>query len=269
MNYSKSIVLGWRQCQIWLLSLACVLFSVQAMAADVAANVSFVSGLVTATSRSTATRELAKGSDVFSGDSIDTLDNGRIQMRFTDGGLVSLMPGTTFSVDEYLYPGKTAEDGSLVFGMLRGGLRTITGSIGKIKHENYELKTPVATLGIRGTEYVAVLNPANTLRVHVGKGKVVITNDQGTLEVPEGRNAVVSLGHAPELTEQGPLYSASAIGGDKLTMEGLSGQDPLWPDLTPQSVIPSAGGIPGNVAPIVPPSGGNNTNPPSSGGTVP
>lgn len=227
MNYSKLAGLSWRQCQLWLLSLACLfLFSAQAALAEIAANVSFVSGTVTASASGATARELAKGNDIFSGDTIDTSDNGRIQMRFTDGGLVSLMPGTTFSVDEYLHEGKAADDGSLVFGMLRGGMRTITGSIGKIKHENYELKTPVATLGIRGTEYVAVIGPPDTLRVHVGKGKVVITNDHGTLEVPEGRSAVVVLGSAPEFTEQGPLYVASAIGGDKSDLYGLVDQDP-------------------------------------------
>ncbi|MBP6020050.1 MAG: FecR domain-containing protein [Burkholderiaceae bacterium] len=270
MNYSKFAGLGWRQCQLWLLSLACLfLLNGQALA-EVAANVSFVSGVVTASTSGASARELAKGNDIFSGDSIDTADNGRIQMRFTDGGLVSLMPRTTFSVDEYLHEGKSAEDGSLVFGMLRGGMRTITGSIGKIKHENYELKTPVATLGIRGTEYVAVIGPPDTLRVHVGKGKVVITNDHGTLEVPEGRNAVVVLGSAPEFSDQGPQYLAAGIGGDKALIAGLIDQDPYGVDVTldmptafdeaqrlasnpPPGVTPPTGPVAPPVTPPAPP----------------
>lgn len=238
MNYSKYIhrpampglVLA-RQCQLLLLVIAS-LFLLPAVAwAEIAANVSFVSGTVTAQASGASERELAKGHDIFSGDSIDTAENGRIQMRFTDGGLVSLMPRTLFSVDEYLHEGKATGDDSLVFGMLRGGMRTITGSIGKIKHESYEVKTPVATLGIRGTEYVAVIGPPDTLRVHVGEGKVVITNDHGTLEVGAGKKAVVVLGSAPELTEKGPLYIASAPGGDGSVIDGIVSQDPLWRDV--------------------------------------
>jgi len=198
----------------------------QTARAEVAANVDFVAGLVTAVASGHPERELAKDSDIHEGDRIDTSGNGRVQLRFTDGGLVSLMPLTTFSVDEYRQAGQPEGEASLVFGMLRGGMRTITGTIGKARPESYELKTPVATLGIRGTEYVAVLNPPNTLRVHVGRGKVVITNEYGSLDVPSGRNAVVTLGGAPALSEQGPLYLAAGPGGDRLVAEGEIRQDP-------------------------------------------
>lgn len=206
---------------------------------EVAANVHFASGYVAATAPGAAARELAKGDDVYSGDRVDTADNGRVQMRFTDGGLLSLMPNTTFSVDEYLHEGKAEEDASLVFGLLKGGLRTVTGTIGQVQHDQYELKTPVATLGIRGTEYVAVLRPANTLRVHVGRGKVVITNDQGSLEVPEGRNAVVTLGSAPEFSEQGPQYQATGPMGDRLVATYQHHQDPHL--LDPRANMPEFG----------------------------
>lgn len=194
--------------------------------AEIAANVHFASGYVTATAHDNAVRELAKDADVNSGDRVDTSENGRVQMRFTDGGLVSLMPNSTFSVDEYLHEGQSDDDASLVFGLLRGGLRTVTGAIGKVKHDQYELRTPVATLGIRGTEYTAVLRPANTLRVHVGRGKVVITNDRGSLEVPEGRNAVVSLGQAPEFSDKEPHYQATGPRGDRLHVSAPVSQDP-------------------------------------------
>lgn len=202
-----------------------------------AASVHFVSGYVAATAPASAARQLAKGDDLFRSDRVDTEDNGRIQMRFTDGGLVSLMPGSTFTIDEYFHEGGPEEDAALVFGLLRGGLRTVTGTIGQVKHEQYELKTPIATLGIRGTEYIAVIRPANTLRVHVGRGKVVITNDHGTLEVPEGRNAVVTLGSAPEFSDQAPQYQASGPAGDRLVAANQPTQDPHLMD--PRANMPT------------------------------
>lgn len=229
--------------------------------AELAANVHFVSGYVAATAAGAGARQLAKGDGVHRGDRVDTADNGRVQMRFTDGGLVSLMPNSTFSVDEYWHDGGPNEDASLVFGLLKGGLRTVTGTIGQVQHDQYELKTPVATLGIRGTEYVAVLMPANTLRVHVGRGKVVITNDQGSLEVPEGHNAVVTLGNAPELSERGPQYQATGPMGDRLVASYQHRQNPHL--LNPRANMPEADehdliGFPGwqgggSTPPVTPP----------------
>lgn len=208
-----------------LLGALMFVWSVQ-VRAEAAANVHFVSGYVAASAPGAADRQLAKGDDVLRRDRIETADNGRVQMRFTDGGLVSLMPNSTFTVEEYFHDGGPDDDASLVFGLLKGGLRTVTGTIGRVQHDQYELKTPVATLGIRGTEYVAVLRPANTLRVHVGRGKVVISNDLGSLEVPEGHNAVVTQGSAPELSDQGPQYQATGPRGDRLVALYQQHQDP-------------------------------------------
>ncbi|HLR30487.1 MAG TPA: FecR family protein [Paenalcaligenes sp.] len=174
--------------------------------AQEAATTLFVQGQVTAESTQHGQRDLAKADPVFNSDRVNTHDDGRAQLRFSDGGLVSLMPDTLFTVEEYFY--EDDEEGTLVFGLLKGGLRTMTGTIGSNKHEQYELKTPVATLGIRGTEYVAVLNPPNTLRVHVGRGKVVLTNDHGTLEIPEGHNGIVVQGQAPALGDEPPTFAS-------------------------------------------------------------
>lgn len=212
-------------------------------APEQAAVVHFATGYVAATAAGQSARPLARDDAIYAGDRVDTADNGRVQMRFTDGGLVALMPNSTFAVDDYLYEAAD-DDARLVFGLLKGGLRTMTGAIGKVKHDQYELKTPVATLGIRGTEYTAVLRPANTLRVHVGRGKVVITNDQGSLEVPEGRNAIVVLGKAPAFSEEGPNYMATGPAGDRLDAGSDPGQDPHL--LDPLADMP----LPGDLNPL-------------------
>ncbi len=194
--------------------------------AEVAARADFVHGLVTATEAGQAGRSLVKGGEIFDHDRVDTAQGARAQLRFSDGGLVSLLPETTFSVEEYRLGDAGGEDGSLVFGLLRGGLRTVTGAIGKGKPDNYQLKTPVGTLGIRGTEFIAIIDPPGTLRVHVGRGKVVLTNRYGTLEVPEGYNAIMTEGEAPRLTEEGPVFMATGPQGDLRTPVGMVRADP-------------------------------------------
>ena len=79
-----------------------------------------------------------------------------------DGGLVALRPDTKLKVDTYVFNGQ--EDGSEnpVFSLLKGGLRAITGIIGKRNKERYNLRTPTSTIGIRGTDHepFVVLPPA-------------------------------------------------------------------------------------------------------------
>src|SRR5690606_13233770 len=113
------------------------------------ATVLFSHGTVNA-SNADGSRALQKGDSISAGDTINTGADGRIQMRFTDGGLVSLRPDSSFAVDKYNQP--TADnEGSLAFNLIKGGLRTLSGTIGHKDHDNYQLKTSVATLGIRGT----------------------------------------------------------------------------------------------------------------------
>ena len=43
------------------------------------------------------------------------------------------------------------------FSLLKGGFRSISGLIGKLNHDEYRVSTPVATIGIRGTDYLVVI----------------------------------------------------------------------------------------------------------------
>src|SRR3954447_15635220 len=91
-----------------------------------AARVEFVAGNVSATSQTGQTRALAKGTEVDSGDTVNTRD-GRVQLRFTDGAYISLQSQTLFRIDDYRYDGKSDGSGRGFFSLLKGGLRTITG----------------------------------------------------------------------------------------------------------------------------------------------
>ena len=73
-------------------------------------------------------RILQSGSELFEGDLVRTGDDGRVQFRFTDGGLVSLQPRTEFRIDEYRQGGASQRS---FFSLLRGALRTATGAIGR------------------------------------------------------------------------------------------------------------------------------------------
>ncbi|HEX6592336.1 MAG TPA: FecR domain-containing protein [Moraxellaceae bacterium] len=181
--------------------------------AEQAGRVNFVTGDVKATAADGSVRSLARGDLINSGDKIST-GSGRLQLRFTDGGFVSLQPNTVFGVDQYLYANKAPEETSLFFSLLQGGMRTITGAIGKVNKQSYKVRTPVATIGIRGTEYLARVNP-NRVIVSVGSGFVNVSNDAGNITGGAGQNIEALQGYSPRLTSDEPDLNATGPEGER------------------------------------------------------
>ncbi len=121
-----------------------------AAAAEVAGKVLLAKGEVQAQAVDGSVRSLKKGAELFTGDTIRTEDKSYIVVRFTDGGKVTVRPGTELVIDEYAYGGDS--DGSTLK-LVKGGLRALTGAIAKQNPDAYRINTPVATLGVRGTEF--------------------------------------------------------------------------------------------------------------------
>lgn len=193
-----------------LLAAACMSASC-AFAAE-AARVEFASGAAVAASAGGVLRNLSKGSVLEPGETVRTAANARAQLRFTDGGMVSLQPDTEFRIDEYAFnasePGK--EKG--FFSLVRGGLRTITGLIGRSTRSNYQVNTTVATIGIRGTEYSALFTGGTdgTLSLATGEGIVEICNAGGCVTVAGGESAIVTGANSqPRRVDEPPVLPPS------------------------------------------------------------
>jgi hypothetical protein len=160
-----------------------------AHAAAPAALVEFAAGHVSAVDGAGTVRPLAKGAEVQRGDTIET-GTGRVQLRFSDGAYVSLQPGSQFRIDEYNYTGKSDDSERGFFSLIKGGLRTITGLIGRTNRRNYQVRVPVATIGIRGTEYTVFFD-GQALGA-VGEGEISVCNSAGCLNVTSGQSYVVA-----------------------------------------------------------------------------
>jgi len=110
---------------------------------------------------------------------------GQIQLRFADGTMLMLYRDTRFVVDDYHYEKGSGDRAQ--FSLLNGVIHTLTGAIDK---HNYLLKTRLANLAVRGTEYSANLN--DTLQVSVDKGRVELTNAGGSILVSAGQSITVN-----------------------------------------------------------------------------
>ncbi|MBX9961932.1 MAG: FecR family protein [Burkholderiales bacterium] len=165
-----------------------------------AARVEFAAGNPTAQGPSGTVRALAKGAEIGSGDLVDTKD-GRVQLRFVDGAYVSLQPQSQFRIDDFRFNGQ--QDGSErgFFSLLKGGLRTITGLVGRNNKNNYQVTTTVATIGIRGTEYT--IQYGKSITGSVGGGEINVCNAGGCLNVVNGESYyVASPDVKPQLTDK-------------------------------------------------------------------
>ncbi|MBF0379904.1 MAG: FecR domain-containing protein [Magnetococcales bacterium] len=145
-------------------------------------------GEVSAVIKGEQPRNLKRHSLLYSGETIVT-KNGEAQVQFTDGCLLTIYRDTRFVIDDYQFANKKQKNRAN-FSLLNGLIHTMTGTIGKDDPDNYKLETTMAMLGIRGTDFRML--KSDDLLVSMLDGKVVLSNDGGSLEVSVGQNAVVT-----------------------------------------------------------------------------
>lgn len=169
---------------------------------------------------------LAKGGDINSGNAIVTGSNGRAQVKFTDGGLVSLQPNTEFKIANYVDRSDPKEDRFLV-DLLRGSMRAITGLIGKRNRDNYKLTTTTATIGIRGSGFKVGYNPDGTLGITSELDKIEVCNQSGCIGLVAGESVrVIDSTTPPVRTSEQPKVDTPpaekdpVVVGDKVNNSG-------------------------------------------------
>ena len=150
----------------------------------------FTAGEVNVRQTDGRTLALAKGGNIDSGQAIVTGGNGRAQVKFTDGGLISLQPNTEFKIANYVDQNDPKEDRFLV-DLLRGGMRAITGLIGKRNRDNYKLTTTTATIGIRGSGFKVGYNPDGSLGISSELDKIEVCNQSGCIGLVAGESVKV------------------------------------------------------------------------------
>ena len=122
-------------------------------AAEVAGRLQFVAGDVSVVKPDGSSRALVKGSEIVEGETIVTGREAQAQIVMADQALIAVRPDTRLKIEMFRYSGKDDENDRSFLGLLRGGFRAITGQIGRINRSGYQVRTPNATIGIRGTDH--------------------------------------------------------------------------------------------------------------------
>ena len=125
--------------------------AVPAIAAS-AGEVTNLSGTLSAQRPDGAMLVLSQKSEVRPGDTLSTQRDSYAQINFSDGSSMTMRPNTRMKVEAYQFAqDKPQEDGAF-FRLIKGGLRTVTGLVGKRGNQDaYRIGTATATIGIRGS----------------------------------------------------------------------------------------------------------------------
>lgn len=155
-----------------------VAWQTPAHAATAVGQVIVASGDFVAVAVDGKSRPLKRKSEFYSGETLKTGADGRAQIKFIDDALVSLRPNTEFRVDEYRYDPANKDINSSATTLTKGSLRTITGLIAKRNPPSYKITTPVATIGVRGTDLELALGD-DGLDIAFWKGEGTASNNAG------------------------------------------------------------------------------------------
>lgn len=172
------------------------LMTSEGFAATTAGRVVFALGKPQAVDTAGAGRELKKGDDVFSGDRLIT-GRGRLQISLVDGAFISVQPNSEYHLENYQYAGKQDGTEQAIYRLAKGGVRAVTGLIGKQNPDAYKVHTAVATIGIRGTGHNTRICAGDCGSIKDGlyhntwEGITYVENDVDTQDVPAGKGVYV------------------------------------------------------------------------------
>jgi hypothetical protein len=177
-----------------------------AHAAGPVGEITHLSGLLTTKRADGSSRVFAVRSQVQEGDTLSTEQETYARIKFSDGSEVVLRPGSQMKVSAFSFDKEKPENDNVLISMFKGGLRAVTGLIGKRNRDAVNFATTTATIGIRGTHFGALIcnndcgsvptasgnPPPNGLHVDVTDGAVVVKNDAGQQQLNSGQFGYVS-----------------------------------------------------------------------------
>ncbi len=159
------------------------------------------------------TMRIAKvGEVVNEGDSIVTGLDGEVHVAMEDEGQIAVRPNTRLRIAKYRAEGGSGDTSIIV--LVQGALRSVTGWIGKYNPKGYAIRTPTATIGVRGTDHettvLATGSPEGEAGTYdkVNHGATLLSTQHGTTEVRPNQAGFVSLKGkaAPRLLPSVPAF---------------------------------------------------------------
>jgi hypothetical protein len=152
-----------------------------------AGTLDFVEGDALIEAKGAQPRIAKAGEAIYQADTITTFASAEVHVSMVDGGYLSLRENTKITITVYAANGDD-KDSSLI-DLAKGTIRSVTGWIGKYRRSGYQIRTPMVTIGVRGTDHEPTHIPPGDPRGEPGsydkvnEGSTLMQSDLGTVEV--------------------------------------------------------------------------------------
>jgi len=172
---------------------------------------------------------LQRGAPIRVGDRIETSANGHVHMRFIDNAAVSVRPESSLEVQAYRYDAKRPEQSEVRLRVEKGVSRSISGAATEVDKTRFRMNTPIAAIGVRGTDFIVQTDLAG-VRATVSDGAIVV----GALGAGCSATSLGPCAGARELSADMGRLMAEVRNGDKnarlvpavdLTVASAAGRD--------------------------------------------
>jgi hypothetical protein len=135
----------------------------------VVGNVRVYDGLV-----KTAVKQIKTGDAILEGQILQTGADGYLYINTIDKGFISLRPNTKVTIEIYRYNPTKLTDTQIRLNLHYGVIRSISGQGMQAARDKYRMNTPVAAIGIRGTDFT-VLATQDITRATVRSGGITMS----------------------------------------------------------------------------------------------
>lgn len=135
--------------------------------------VSLLIGQAKVVRRDGTTEALQRGSAIHVGDRVETSVNGHVHVRFIDNGAISVRPDSVLEVRAYRYDADSPHTSEVRFQLDHGTSRSISGRATEVDKNRFRLNTPIAAIGVRGTDFIVNATDLG-VKATVAEGAIVV-----------------------------------------------------------------------------------------------
>ena len=154
-------------------------------------------------------RQVGPGAEVYQGEELVTGPGSSAEVRFADDTLLSQGADLIISLDDYIFDPENESASTLLFKMGQGTFRMVTGKIAEQNPDRFQIGSPLATIGIRGTTTVHEITPDGGEKhgveeIHSGKALLVQSID-GQIRVIDSPQALVDIAASGQISTVRPM----------------------------------------------------------------
>jgi hypothetical protein len=175
------------------------------------------------------------GQEIKTPATLDTGKTGQVSLQFPDGQAVAVKSNSRIKINKYQFDPTNASKNKSDITLAKGGLRFIGGQMERVRPEAIHVRTPQANLGVRGTEFLAVIDPATGLYSKVSAGGITASNASGVFAFDAGAYAFVGTRRAIPMSVPESMLPPSV----RAAFSELEGIPMAQPAMAPAPVAPA------------------------------